>query len=120
MKTVPLSDVLHVTVAKQSQVQIINKLAEKAISETSVNFTLPHWISYVIVGRPRIRNAIREGIEDSFLYHGNNKVAKVLLRSDTNTYQVHLMTFTAKGAPKRDLCVHLTENEYEESEKLIP
>ena len=28
--------------------------------------------------------------------------------------------FTAKGAPKRDLCVYLTENEYEELEKLIP
>ena len=47
-------------------------------------------------------------------------MAKVLHRSDINTYQVHLMTFTAKGAPKRDLCVYLTENEYEELEKLIP
>ena len=68
------------------------------------------------VARPRIRSAIREGIQDSFLFHGNNKVAKILQRSDTNTYQVHLMTFTAK----RDLCVYLTENEYEELEKIIP
>ena len=30
------------------------------------------------------------------------------------------MTFTAKGVPKRDLCVYLTEKEYEELEKLIP
>ena len=120
MKTFPLSGVLHVTVIKQSQVQFINKPAEKAICETTVNFTLPHWISYVIVFRLRIRNAIREGIEDSFLYHGNSKVAKVLYRSDTNTYQDHLMTFTAKGVPKRDLCVYLTENEYEDLEKLIP
>ena len=45
MKTFPLSDVLHVTAIKQSQVQFINKPAEKAISETSVNFTTPHWIS---------------------------------------------------------------------------
>ena len=58
MKTFLLFDVLHVTVTKQSQVQFINKPAEKAISETCVNFTLPHWISYVIVGRPRIGNAI--------------------------------------------------------------
>ena len=86
METFPLSDVLHVTITKQSQVQFINKKAEKAISETSVNFTLPHRISYVIVGRPRIRNVIKEGIEDSFFYHGNSKVAKVLHRSDTNTY----------------------------------
>ena len=62
-------------------------------------------------------NAIREGIQDSFLYHGNSRMAKVLQRSESNTYQVHLMTFTAKGAPKRDLCVYLTENECEELEK---
>ena len=119
-KPFPLSEVLHVTVTKQSQVQFTNKPAEKAISETSVNFTIPHWINYVTVGRPRIRNAIREGIQDSFLYHGNSKVAKVLQRGKSNTYQVHLMTFTARGAPKRDLCVYLTENEYEELEKIIP
>ena len=117
MKNFPLSDVLHVTFTKQSQVQFINEPAEKAISETTVNFTLLYWISYEVVGRPRIRNAIREGIEDSFLYHGNNKVAKVLNRSYIHTYQVHLMTFTAKGAPKRGLCVYLTENEYEELKK---
>ena len=106
MKTFSLSEVLHVTITKQSQVQFTNNPAEKAISKTSVNFTIPHWISYVTAGRPRIRNAIREGIQDSFLYHGNSKVAKVLQRSESNnTYQVHLMTFTAKGAPKRDLCV---------------
>ena len=68
MKTFPLSEVRYVTVTKQSQVQFTNKPAEKAISETSVNFTISHWISYVTVGRPRIRNAIREGIQDSFLY----------------------------------------------------
>ena len=113
MKTVPLSEVLHVTVTKQIQIQFVNKPAKKAISDTFVNFTLQHWISFITIARPRIRSAIREGIQDSFLYHGNSKVAKILQRSDSN-YQVHLMTFTAKGAPKRDLCVYLTENEYEE------
>ena len=116
-----LSNVLHVTVTKQSQAQFINKPVEKAIGETSVNFTLPpHWISFVSVARPKIRNAIKEGKEESFLYHGNRNMAKVLHRSDTTAYQVHLMTFTAKGAPKRDLCVYLTEKEYEEFEKSIP
>ena len=104
----------------QSQVQFFNKPVEKAIGEIFVNFTLPHWISFVSVARPKIRNAIKEGKEESFLYHGNRKVAKVLHRSDTTAYQVHLMTFTAKGVPKRDLCVFLTEKEYEELEKLIP
>ena len=120
IKTFPLYNVIHVAVTKQSQVQFINKPAEKAISETFVSFTLQHWISYMTVARPRIRIATREGIQDSLLYHGNSKVAKILQRSDTDTYQVHLMTFTAKGAPKRDLCVYLTENEYEELEKIIP
>ena len=81
---------------------------------------MQHWISFITVARPRIRSAIREGIQDTFLYHGNSKVATVLQRSDTNTYQVHLMTFTAKGSPKRDLCVYLTHKEYEELEKIIP
>ena len=120
MKTFPLSEVLHVTVTKQIQIQFINKPAEKAIGDTFVNFTLQHWISFITVARPRIRSAIREGIQDTFLYHGNSKVAKVLQRSDTNTYQVNLMTFTAKGSPKRDLCVYLTQKEYEELEKIIP
>ena len=35
-------------------------------------------------------NAIKEGKEESFLYHGNRKVAKVLHKSDTTAYQVHL------------------------------
>ena len=62
------------------------------------------------VARPRIRSAIREGIQDSFLYHRNSKVAKILQRSDTNTYQVHLMTLTAKDdmeveeTSKEDTC----------------
>ena len=64
IKTFPLSNVLHVAVTKQSQVQFINKPAE-----TFVNFTSQHWISYMTVARPRIRSAIREGIQDSFLYH---------------------------------------------------
>ena len=108
------------TVTKQSQVQFINKPVEKAIGETFVNYTLPHWISFVSVAIPKIRNAIKERKEESFLYHGNRKVAKVLHKSDTAAYQVHLMTFTAKGVPKRDLCVYLTEKEYKELEKLIP
>ena len=98
-KKFSFSDVLHVTVTKQSQVQFINKPVEKAIGETFVNFTLPHWISFVSVARPNIRNATKEGKEESFLYHGNRKVAKVLHTNATTAYQVHLMTFTAKGAP---------------------
>ena len=119
-KTSPFLDVLYVIVTKQSQVQFINKPAEKAIGETFVNFTLPHWISFVSVARPKIMNAIKEGKEESFLYYGNRKAAKVLHKSDTTAYQVYLMTFTAKGVPKRDLGVYLTEKEYEELEKLIP
>ena len=52
MKTFSLSEVLHVSVTKWSQVQFTNKPVEKGISETSGNFKIPHWISYVTVGRP--------------------------------------------------------------------
>ena len=52
-KTFSLSDVLHVTVTKQSQVQFINKPVEKAIGETFVNFTLPHWISLYLLQDPK-------------------------------------------------------------------
>ena len=120
MKTFPLSEVLHVTVTKQIQIQFINKPAEKAISDTFVNFTLQHWISFITVARPRIRSAIREGIQDTFLYHGNSKVAKVLQRSDTNTYQVHLMTFTVKGSPKRDFVFTLLKKNMKSWRKLCP
>ena len=105
-KTFSLSDVLRVTVTKQSQVQsqvqFINKPVEKAIGETFVNFTLPHWISFVSVARPKIRIAIKEGKEESFLYHGNRKVAKVLHRSDTTAYQVHLLLLKVH---LREICV---------------
>ena len=50
-----------------------------------------------------------------FLYHGNSKVAIVVHR-----YQVHLMTYSAKGSPRRDLCVYLTQEEYESIERHIP
>ena len=52
-KTSPFLDVLYVIVTKQSQVQFINKPAEKAIGETFVNFTLPHWISFVLLQDPK-------------------------------------------------------------------
>ena len=114
MKTFPLSEVLHVTVTKQSQVQFTNKPAEKAISETSVNFTIPHWVSYVTIGRPRI------GMQSEKEYRTHSSTMETVrwpkfYRGERNTYQVHLMTFTAKGAPKRDLCVYLTGNEYHPS-----
>ena len=50
-----------------------------------------------------------------FLYHGNSKVAIV-----NGSYQVHLMTYIAKGSPRRDLCVYLTQEEYEALENHIP
>ena len=54
-----------------------------------------------------------------FLYHGNSKVAIVVHR-DNGSYQVHLMTYNAKGSPRRDLCVYLTQEEYEALENHIP
>ena len=54
-----------------------------------------------------------------FLYHGDSKVAVVVHR-DNGSYQVLLMTYSAKGSPRGDLCVYLTQEEYEALENHIP
>ena len=54
-----------------------------------------------------------------FLYHGNSKVAIVVHR-DNGSHQVHLMTYSAKGSLRRDLCVYLTQEEYEALKNHIP
>ena len=43
----------------------------------------------------------------------------VVVHRDNGSYQVHLMTYSAKG-PRRDLCVYLTQEEYEALENHIP
>ena len=52
------------------------------------------------------------------IYHGNIKVAIVVHR-DNGSYQVHLMTYSVKGSLRRDLCVYLTQEEYEALENHI-
>ena len=73
----------------------------------------------VTVGRPKVLQAIHDEKDVKFLYHGNNKVAIVVHRGN-GSYQVHLMTCSAKGSPRRDLCVYLTQEEYEALENHIP
>ena len=92
---------------------------EEVLLETEVVFTRRNWISFVTVGRPKILQAIRDKKDVKFLYHGNSKVAIVVHR-DNGSYQVHLMTYSAKGSPRRDLCVYLTQEEYEALENHIP
>ena len=43
----------------------------------------------------------------------------IVVHRDNGSYQVHLMTYSAKGSPRRDLCVYLTQ-EYEALENDIP
>ena len=44
----------------------------------------------------------------------------IVVHRDNGSYQVHLMTYSAKESPRRDLCVYLTQEEYEALEKHIP
>ena len=44
----------------------------------------------------------------------------IVVHRDNGSYQVHLMTYSAKGSPRRDLCVYLTQEEYEALENHIP
>ena len=43
----------------------------------------------------------------------------IVVHRDIGSYQVHLMTYSAKGSPRRDLCVYLTQEEYEALESHI-
>ena len=114
-----LSEVASVTVTKQGDVKFMVIPKEEFLLETEVVFTRRNWISFVTVGRPKILQAIRDKKDVKFLYHGNSKVAIVVHR-DNGSYQVHLMTYSAKGSPRRDLCVYLTQEEYEALENHIP
>ena len=44
----------------------------------------------------------------------------IVVHRDNGSYQVHLMTYSAKGSPRRDLCVYLTQEEYKALENHIP
>ena len=114
-----LSEVASVTVTKQGDVKFMVIPKEEVLLETEVVFTRRNWISFVTVGRPKILQAICEKKDAKFLYHRNSKVAIVVHR-DIGSYQVHLMTYSAKGSPRRDLCVYLTQEEYEALESHIP
>ena len=92
---------------------------DEVLLETEVVFTRRNWISFVTVGRPKILDAISDKKDVKFLYHANSKVAIVVHR-DNGSYQVHLMTYSAKGSPRGDLCVYLTQEEYEALENHIP
>ena len=105
-----LSEVASVTVTKQSDVKFMVIPKEEVLLETEVVFTRRNWISFVTVGRPKILQAIHDKKDVKFLYHGNSKVAIVVHR-DNGSYQVHFMTYSAKGSPRRDLCVYLTQEE---------
>ena len=107
-----LSEVASVTVTKQDDVKFKVIPKKEVLLEIKVVFTRRHWINWVTVGRPKILQAIHDKKDVEFLYHGNSKVAIVVHR-DNGTYQVHLMTYSAKRSPRRDLCVYLTQEEYE-------
>ena len=116
--TKKLSEVTHVRVTPNGDVQFVIKPIEKFLGDTVVNFTRNNWFSYVTVARHRIQEAMKKGIDDTFRYHANTKVARVLGR-ENGKYSVHLLTYTMKGNVRTDLCVYLNEEEYAELEKSV-
>ena len=109
-----LSEIASVILTKQGDVKFMVISKEEILLETEVSFTRRHWISWVTVGRPKILQAIHDKKDVKFLYYGNSKVA-IAVHRDNGTYQVHLMTYST-----RDLCVYLTQEEYEALESHIP
>ena len=105
-----LSEVASVTVTKHGDVKFMVILKEEVLLETEVVFTRRNWISFVTVGRPKILQDIRDKKDVKFLYHGNSKVAIVVHR-DNGSYQVHLIIYSAKRSPRRDLCVYLLKKD---------
>ena len=44
----------------------------------------------------------------------------IVVHRNNGSFQVHFMTYSAKGSPRRGLCVYLTQEEYEALENHIP
>ena len=106
-QTKKLSDVTHVRVSPNCDVQFVIKPEEKCLAYTIVNFTRNNWFSFVTVARPRIQEVMKKGVEDTFKYHANTKKVNVLTR-EKGKYIVHLLTCTLKGIVRADLCVYLS------------
>ena len=117
-QTMKLCEVTHVRVTHNGDVQFVIKSVEKYSGDTIVNFTRNNWFSFVTVARPRIQEAMKKSVEDTFKYHANTKVAKVLTR-ENGKHSVHLLTYTLKSIVRTDLYVYLNEEEYVELDKCI-
>ena len=48
------------------------------------------------------------------------EIVAIVVHRDNRSYQVHLMNYSAKGSPRRDLCVYHTQEEYEVLENHTP
>ena len=88
-KAKKLSEVTHVRVTHNGNVQFVIKPVEKCLGDTIVNFTRNNWFSIVTVAQPRIQEAMKKGVKDTFKYHANTKPSKVLTRKN-GKYSVHL------------------------------
>lgn len=112
-----LSKVTFLAINHHGDLQFEIQPEETALQKTVIPMSKANWISFATIARAKILKAITDKEDISFLYHANSKVVKVIWRE--NGYQVHLMTFSAKGAARRDLCVYLTQEEYEVLEEKV-
>ena len=78
--TKTLSDVCHVRVTQQGDVQFVIKPREEFLGNTVVHFMRNNWHSYVKYARPKIKEVMKAGEDMTLKYHANTKVVKALKR----------------------------------------
>ena len=90
--TKALSDVCHVRVTQQGDVQFVIKLRKEFLGDTVIHFTRNNWYSYVTIARPQINKVMEAGKDMTLKYHAKMKVVKALKR-DNRKYSVHLLMY---------------------------
>ena len=113
-----MSDVCHVRVTQQGDVQLVIKLREEILGDAVIHFTRNNWYSYVTIARPQINKAMEACKDMTLKYHANMKVVKALKR-DNRKYSIHLLTYSLKGMVRMDLCIYLNEEEYKKLEDSV-
>ena len=116
--TKALSDVCHVRVTQQGDVQFLIKLTEEYLGDIIIHFTRNNWYNYVTIARPQINKAMEASEDMTLMYCANMKLVKALKR-DNGKYSKHLLMYSLKGMVRMDLYVYLNEKEYKKLEDSI-
>ena len=116
--TKALSDICHVRVTQQGDVQFVIKVREEFWGNTVVHFMRNNWYSYVTIARPQINKAMKASKDMTLKYHADTKVVKAL-KGDNGKYSIHLLMYSGKGTVRTDLCIYLNGEEYKKLEDSV-